>query len=283
MKKAGNLLKDTVWILLGSGLYSFGLQSFAVPGELIMGGAGGAATIFYHLWDLPIGVGAALINLPLLVIAFVALGRHSLWRTTYATVLFTGVLSVGERLFRYRFEGDPVISALFGGLIMGLGLAAVYHRDYITGGSDLAAQILALKAPVLSFSKWVMLLDGIIVFSGALVFRSVEAGLYSILMIFVYTLVFDSFLEGRSKGKMALIITDHAQAVTEEIGRLLERGCTRLQGQGTYSGKEKTVLLCALTDRQASVLRGGVLQCDPSAFVIVLRATEIWGEGFFKL
>ena len=281
MKKG--LLKDTVWILVGSGLYSFGLQSFAVPGELIMGGAGGAATVFYHLWGLPIGVGAALINLPLLVIAFAALGRRSLWRTAYATVLFTAVLSVGERLFRYRFEGDAVIAALFGGLIMGLGLAVVYHRDYTTGGSDLAAQILVQRVHILSFGKWVMLLDGCVVLGGALVFGSMEIGLYSVLMIFVYTLVFDSFLEGRSKGKMALIITDHAQTVTEEIGRLLERGCTRVQGQGTYSGKDKTVLLCALTDRQATLLRSGVLQCDPSAFVIVLRATEIWGEGFFKL
>lgn len=283
MEKVKTILKDTLWIILGSGLYSFGLQSFAVPNELILGGAGGAATIFYHLWQLPIGLGAAIINLPLLIIAFFALGRHSLWRTTYATLLFTAVLSAGEWIFTYRFEGDLVISALFGGLIMGLGLAAVYNRDYITGGSDLAAQILALKVPLLPFSKWVMLLDGIVVLGGALVFQSVEIGLYSVLMIFVYTLVFDSFLEGRSKGKMALIITDRPDEVTRVIDQMLERGCTRVQGQGSYSGQDKTVLMCALTDRQAAVLRSGILGCDPSAFVVVLRATEIWGEGFFKL
>ncbi len=275
--------RDTLWILAGSALYSFGLQSFALPNELILGGAGGVATIFYHIWSLPIGLSTALINLPLLLLAYFTLGGKSLWRTAYATVLFTGVLTVGEFVFTYRFEGDLVISALFGGLIMGLGLAAVYHRDYITGGSDLAAQVLAVKAPVLSFGKWVMLLDGMVVLTGTLIFRSVEIGLYSVLMIFVYTLVFDTFLEGRSKGKMAMIITDHPQEVTHEINRLLERGCTRIQGKGTYSGNEKTVLLCAVTDRQASVLRAGILQCDPAAFVVVLRATEIWGEGFFKL
>lgn len=283
MEKIKTLLKDTIWILLGSILYSFGLQCFALPNELILGGAGGAATILYHLWALPIGLSTALINLPLLVLAYFTLGRASLWRTAYATALFTGVLTLGEWIFIYRFEGDLVISALFGGLIMGLGLAAVYRRDYITGGSDLAAQVLAIKAPILSFGKWVMLLDGLIVLLGTLIFRSVEIGLYSVLMIFVYTLVFDTFLEGRSKGKMAMIITDRPQEVTAQIDRLLERGCTRIQGQGTYSGNEKTVLLCAVTDRQAAILRGGILQCDPAAFVVVLRATEIWGEGFFKL
>ncbi len=276
-------LRDTLWILVGSALYSFGLQCFALPHELILGGAGGAATIFYHLWKLPIGLGTAIINIPLLLIAFFVLGRHSIGRTAYATILFIVALSVGEKVFTYRFEGDLVIAALFGGLIMGLGLAAVYYRDYITGGSDLAAQMLALKAPILSFGKWVMLLDALVVLSGALIFRSIQIGLYSVLMIFVYTLVFDNFLEGRSKGKMAIIITERPQQVIEQIGRVLERGCTHLQGKGSYTQKDKDILMCAVTDRQAALLRSSIAQKDPAAFVMVLRATEIWGEGFFKL
>ncbi len=281
--KIKTILKDTLWILIGSALYSFGLQSFALPGELILGGAGGVATVFYHLWGLPIGLSAALINLPLLILAFFVLGRHSIWRTAYATTLFTVVLTVGEWIFTYRFEGDLVIAALFGGIIMGLGLAAVYRRDYITGGSDLAAQMLALKAPILSFGKWVMLVDALVVLGGTLVFRSIQIGLYSVLMIFAYTLVFDNFLEGRSKGKMALIITEHPDKVIARIDRLLERGCTRLTGKGSYTEQEKNILMCAVTDRQAAMLRGSIVDCDPSAFVVVLRATDIWGEGFFKL
>lgn len=283
MEKCKTYFRDTVWILLGSALYSFGLQCFAVPNELILGGAGGVATIFYHLWRLPIGLSTAIINLPLLILAFFVLGRHSIWRTAYATVLFTATLTVGELVFTYRFEGDLVISALFGGLIMGLGLAAVYHRDYITGGSDLAAQMLAAKAPILSFGKWVMLIDALVVLAGAIIFRSIQIGLYSVLMIFVYTLVFDNFLEGRSRGKMALIITEHPEQVIKQIDRVLDRGCTRLQGKGSYTHKDKDILMCAVTDRQAALLRSSIVGCDPAAFVMVLRATEIWGEGFFKL
>lgn len=283
MKKVKTLCKDTFWILAGSMLYSFGLQCFALPNELILGGAGGAATVFYHLWGLPIGLSTVLINLPLLAIAFFVIGHHTLWRTAYATGLFTLSLSVGEWIFSYRFEGDLVISALFGGLIMGVGLAAVYQRDYITGGTELAAQLLVLKVPMLSFGRWIMLLDGLVVLLGTVIFRSIEIGLYSVLMIFVYSLVFDAFLEGRSRGKMAMIITDSPDRVASVIEQTLERGCTRIQGKGTYSGQEKAVLLCALTDRQAAALRGGILQCDSTAFVVMLRATEIWGEGFFKL
>lgn len=283
MEKIKLILKDTIWILIGSALYSFGLQSFALPGELILGGAGGVATVFYHLWGLPIGLSTALINLPLLILAFFVLGRHSIRRTAYATVLFTLVLTVGEWIFTYRFDGDLVIAALFGGLIMGIGLAAVYQRDYITGGSDLAAQMLALKVPVLSFGRWLMLLDAMVVLGGALIFQSVQIGLYSVLMIFVYTLVFDNFMEGRARGKMALIITQHPDKVSKQINRLLERGCTRLTGHGSYTQQQKDILICAVTDRQAAMLRSGIVESDPSAFVVVLRATDIWGEGFFKL
>ena len=283
MEKLKAYTRDTLWILVGSGLYSFGLQCFAVPNELILGGAGGTATILYHLWGIPIGLSTAIINIPLIIIAFFVLGRHPIARTAYATFLFILALSVGERVFTYRFEGDMVIAALFGGLIMGLGLAAVYYRDYTTGGSDLGAQMLAIKAPILSFGKWVMLLDALVVLAGALIFRSIQIGLYSVLMIFVYTLVFDNFLEGRSKGKMAIIITEHPDQVTEQIYRVLERGCTHLQGRGSYSQKEKDILMCAVTDRQAALLRSSIAQKDPHAFVMVLRATEIWGEGFFKL
>ena len=128
-----------------------------------------------------------------------------------------------------------------------------------------------------------MLLDAVVVLSGALIFRSIQIGLYSVLMIFVYTLVFDNFLEGRSKGKMAIIITEQPQQVIEQIGRVLERGCTHLQGKGSYTQKDKDILMCAVTDRQAALLRSSIAQKDPAAFVMVLRATEIWGEGFFEL
>ncbi len=276
-------IRDTVWIVCGSLLYSFGMQCFALPGELMLGGAGGIATILYHTLGLPVGLSTALINLPLLAAACFVLGRRALFSAAYGTALFTAVLTVGEQVFTYRFVGDLVIGALFGGLIMGVGLALIYRRDHITGGSDLAARLLCIKCPVLPFGKWMLVLDGSVVLCGMLVFRSVRLVLYSVLMIFVYTLVFDNFLEGRSRGKMAVIITRHPGAVIEEIDRQLGRGCTRLMGQGGYSGAEKDVLLCALTDRQAAGLRVGILARDPQAFVMVLRATEIWGEGFLKL
>lgn len=198
--RAKTLLKDTFRILLGSMIYSVGLQCFAVPKGLLLGGAGGTATVMYHLWGLPVGVGVALFNLPLLIIAYFTLGGRTLMRTAYATLWFTLTVGVGERLITFAYHGSLTVAAILGGLIMGAGLAIVYAGDYITGGTDLAAQILAKKSPWLTFGRWMLLLDGIIVLGGSLLLGQIQSGLYSVAMIFVYIQVFELALK-RKRGK----------------------------------------------------------------------------------
>ena len=196
------LLKDTLRIFAGSLLFAFGLQCFAVPKGLLLGGAGGAATVMYHLWRIPVGMGVALFNVPLLIFGYMVLGGRTLWRTAYATVWFTLAVSVGEQLFTYRWPGENISAAILGGLIMGLGLTLVYAGDYITGGTDLAAQILTVKLPRLSFGKWMLLMDSAIVLGGSALMGTLESGLYSVLMIFVYIRVFESYFSGRLLGKI---------------------------------------------------------------------------------
>ena len=176
-----------------------GLQCFAVPKGLLLGGAGGTATVLYHLWGIPVGVGVALFNLPLLIIAYFTLGGRALLRTAYATLWFTLTVSVGERIFTFAYGGSLLLAAILGGLIMGAGLGVVYAGDYITGGTDLAAQILAKKSPVLTFGRWMLLLDGIIVLGGSVLLGQLQSGLYSVAMIFVYIQVFELALRRKRR------------------------------------------------------------------------------------
>lgn len=281
--KQKQFLADTAWIIVGSAVFSVGLECFAVPHELLLGGATGVATVVHHFSGLPIGIGIALINAPLLVWGVIQNGVRRMARTLYATAWFSLVLTVGERLLVFRFRGEVLVSALFGGLIMGIGLSVVFARDYVTGGTDLLALLLTQKFAILSFEKWILVLDTLIVAAGALALRSVTGGLYSALMILVYSLVVGQSFAGRSQGKTLMVITENSEAVKSRLYRLSGRGCTTLYGYGGKNGEEKTVLLCALRDRQLSGARTALREIDPGAFVIVLRATEIWGEGFFAL
>ncbi len=267
---------------MGCALYSFGLQCFALPQGWTLGGAGGLATIWYRLWGVPIGLGVVLINIPLLIWGGKVLGGKALWRTAYATFWFSLVLGIGEKVFTYTYDGAPLTATVLGGVIMGAGLTFVYAGDYTTGGSDLAAQILAAQTPILSFGRWMLTLDGAVVLAGSLLSASVESGVYSVLTIFIYTQVFESYFQGRSRGKLALVITAHPEKLLAQISSVLRRGCTKVSARGGM-GSHLEVLLCALSDRQLSLLRREIKALDPSAFVVVLRATEIWGEGFYKL
>ena len=209
MKKWKTFLLDNLCIIGGSLLFALGLQGFSLPSNLLLGGATGLATILYRFWDIPVGLSVMAINIPLFFLCYRQMGRRAFWRTLYATVLFSVLLDVGGMLFTFSYRGDTLLCALFGGLIMGAGLAVVYSRDYVTGGTDLLALFLADKVPVLSFSKWILVIDGSIVLLGAAVFRSVEVGMYSALMIFIYSQVLENYFSGKARAKVALIWSKH--------------------------------------------------------------------------
>ena len=268
---------------MGSLIFAVGLQIFSLPSELLLGGATGIATVVYHLWGLPVGTTVLLVNLPLFVLCWKEMGRRALIRNAYATLLFSAMLDIAGALNYFTYRGDRLLCALFGGLFMGVGLSIVFSRDYVTGGTDLAAQFLARKLPVLSFGKWILVLDSIVVITGAAVFRSVEVGMYSALMIFIYSQVVENYLSGKSRAKVALIWSNDPARTQATIYRVLARGVTLLEATGGHTGKRRELLLCAVSDREAATLRAKLKDVDPDAFIIVLRATEIWGEGFLKL
>lgn len=283
MKKWRAFATDTLFIIIGSLIFAVGLQVFSLPSNLLLGGATGIATILYHFFKIPVGLSVMVVNIPLLIASARKMGKAALWRTLYATVLFSASLDTAGIFLNVEYRGDTLLCALFGGLSMGAGLAVVYARDYVTGGTDLLARLLADSVPALSFSRWIFLIDGAIVVLGAAIFKSAEVGMYSTLMIFIYTLVLEEYFSGKTRAKVALIWTDRPETVRQTIYRTLGRGVTFLEGTGGHSGRRIPLLLCAVSDREAALLRAGLRDTDETSFVIILRATEIFGEGFLKL
>ena len=179
------------------------------------------------------------------------------------------------------WTNDPLLASLFGGLGVGLGLGIVFLGKASTGGTDLAAQIIN-KFTGLSLGTSVAILDGLIVVTAALVF-DIERGLYALIALYVTTKTIDLVQLGFGRSKMALIITEKTEQVRQEVLTKLDRGITKLPAYGGYTDKERPILMCIVDQREFAKLKQLVKSIDSAAFVVVMDAAEVLGEGFKKV
>lgn len=263
-------------LLLGAALYGVGVTVFINPQRVFLGGATGLATILNILLKIPMGLGLALVNLPLLIISFFFLGR----RFSLLAVCGTLLLSISLELTGWipAFEGDRLLSVLCGAALSGAGVALFCGQGMVTGGSDLLAVLLQKKFPAFSFGGMVLLIDAIVILAGGLIYRELETVLYSLLLAAVYTVVLNTYLKGRTEGRVAWIVSSVPleKAIIAGTGH----GVTILEGVGGFTGDGRKVLLCALHTGEEKMLRHIVYDADPQAFMVVAEATEILGFGF---
>lgn len=277
-----NFLKDTAALVLGGIVFAAGLCIFAAPNEILSGGASGVAIILDSLYGLPIGVGTMLINIPLLIATFFVCGRRYALRTAYAVVLFSSVIYVFELCVPVSYNGDPLLCAVFGGILIAIGMFTVMLRSIVTGGSDLLAYIIQRVRPGKSMGTLLLIIDGVVVILGAVVFRSLEAGLYSVALTIITTLTLNSLLAGRAHGAVLFIFSDETERIKSCIDSELGRGCTLLSGRGGYNGDPRDVVMCAVNLRESVLLRRRVFEIDEKAFVIIAGASRVCGNGFLK-
>lgn len=176
---------------------------------------------------------------------------------------------------------DYLMAALVGGLLNGTGIGLVFSQGASTGGSDLLSVLTAKILPGLSASERLILIDTLIVAAGVFIF-GLEIGLYAVVAVFVTGKVSDAILDGLKFAKIAYIISDHPEEISEHILRELGRGLTGLEGQGMYSEKHKMVLMCVVSKKEAVLLKDIVKNADNEAFLILSEAKEVLGEGFWR-
>lgn len=275
LKYAGSLAVMT----LGALLYGVGVTVFINPHRVLLGGATGLATIINVLTGLPLGLMVLAINLPLLVISFLMLGKRFTLMSLGGTLLIS--LAMEATAWIPAFEGDRILSTLCGAALSGGGAALMCGQGMTSGGSDLAALLLQKKFPGISFGGLVLAIDGLVILAGGLLYRELETVLYSLLLAVVYTVVLDTYLKGRTAGRFAFIISEIP--LEEAIMKETDHSVTILKGMGGYSREDRNVLFCALNPGEERLLRRIVYQLDPKAFMVVGEATEILGFGFQEL
>ena len=277
--KSRSLALDIIFDLLGSFSFSVGIQVFSSPNNIAPGGATGLSVILNYLTGISIGTFSFLINVPLLVAAWFLLGKRFALKTLKTVVVLSVMLELTGFLLP-AYHGDALLAALYGGVFEGFGLALVLMRGGTTGGSDVASKLLQLKAPGLSVGRLILFIDGCVLVTAALVYQNIENALYGLIAIFTSTRILDSILYGLDAGRVVMIISDYYREISAAVISELGRGCTRLRAEGSYTNIERPVLLCAVRRSQYYTLKRIVNRIDVNAFVVVLEAGEILGEGF---
>lgn len=276
--------KDILFILLGALCQAFSLRLFLVPGSMVSGGISGAAQIISHFVNFPIGLMVIIGNLPLFILGWRYLGGK---RFAFRTALAVGAFSVFTDVLMVVMPSiniastDNFLNAIYGGLLLGIGLGLVYRAQGTSGGSDILGRILNHRMG-LSISVAYLLTDGLVVLASGFAFGWVKA-LYGLIVIYVSGLAAETISEGSNIFRTALIVTTQSREVSSRVMQDLERGVTILQGTGGYTGSERPVLYVVITRSEVNQLKEIVHEEDPAAFMVIGAVHEALGEGFRKL
>ncbi len=279
MKKRYKLLIDMIYFVIGTVIYSVGVNMFLSPNGISPGGFTGIAVIINHITAIPTGTALFAFNIPVLIVGYKKMGSRFVFKTAFVTVLLSSVLDITAKILK-PFKVDDILAAMFGGILLGLGLSLILLRGATTGGIDIVAKLINKKLRHLSVGKIILMADGVVIALNALVYKNVETALYSVVAMYVATRTMDVLLYGADKGKIIYIITEAPDLICQKITENVARGVTKLSVKGGYTDKSRTMLMCTVRIHEAAAIHDIVKECDQGAFIVVSDAGEIIGEGF---
>lgn len=277
-KKIQSFFKETIFSLFGCLIAAFGTASFLLPNQLSSGGFSGIATILYYLFGFQMGTTIILLNIPLFVISYFKLGKDFFIKSIISTIAFSKFIDYLEK-FKI-IENDKFLASIYGGILIGIGLAIVFKFRSSTGGSDLIGQLASYFNSRLKISNIMIGLDVVIVFLNTIVFRQIVVGLYSILAIYIIEKMLDIVFEGINFCKAIYIISDKSEEISRMLLNDINRGVTGFYGKGMFDNNDKVILLCVTKRREISIITQIARSIDEKSFVIVVDAREVYGLGF---
>ena len=279
--KYGEKLKitDRLLVLGGTALYVLALNLFLAPNSIAAGGLSGIAIVLRKF--IPIGVGTMvyMMNVPILIAAVIVNG----WGYMLSTVISASIYSflIDAFAFLPSCSNDPLMAAIAGGVIYGVGMAMVTMGRGSTGGTDLLNRLIVKAFPGISIGKMSLVIDGFVVVLAMVAFGNVESGLYAIVTIYVCSTVCDRILLGFDSGRMCMIFTiKEAHEIADPLMKATGRAVTRLEGTGMFTDVNRNVLLMAVRPSEVFGLKQIVQQIDPEAFVTLIPVSELIGGHF---
>ncbi|MBN2366594.1 MAG: YitT family protein [Calditrichaeota bacterium] len=274
------LLRDMVYLLVGAVFLAMGLVFFLIPNKIATGGVAGLAIVFHYLLGFPTGITMLVLNIPLMLIGLIFLGRKFLLKTILAIILasfFTDFFSIN--LGFQSLTDNLMLATIYGGLSVGVGLGLVFRGDASAGGGTILARILSQKTHFKT-GQVLFIIDVGVITSAALTFQNIELALWGFLTIFIASQIVDLLLTGKPFAKVVHIVTGKVDEIGEHIMNDLGRSATILPARGLFSGEDRNLIMVVVDASQVFHLRDIVRLHDREAFMIVSEAREILGKGF---
>ena len=276
--KLKTLLIELLGTIVGSFIMAFAVSFFLLPNELSSGGFSGIATIIYYKLKIPMGVTIASLNIPLFLIAGYKIGKKFFLKSIIGTLSLSIFIDILDTF--NSFTNDKMLSAIYGGILTGIGTAIILKSHSSTGGSDLLTNIIKKYNNKIELGRVITIIDAIIVLMNVVFLKKIEIGLYSAIAIYLMGLMIDIVFEGIFFSKLIFIISEKNELIAKEIQNKANRGITGLEGKGMYKNKEKLILMCAVGRRDIANIKKMIKKIDKEAFVVVTNCREVLGIGF---
>lgn len=278
-KGISKLIRQVAIIVFGLTVYAFGVAMFVLPLDMIAAGTTGMALLAQRLWGIPISTFVAVFNVLMFCLGFLELGKTFALTTLVATFYYPVILDVAIAVVGDMvITQDPMLSAIFAGLMIGFSLGIVIKAGASTGGMDIPPLVLKkrLNIPV---SVSMYFFDAVILI-GQMPFGDKERILYALIMVMIYTMVLDKVLMMGSKQVQVKIFSKHYEAINKAIQERMDRGTTLLNMEGGYTRQESMAILSIVSGRELSKLKEIVMEIDENAFMVVNQVSEVRGRGF---
>lgn len=277
-------------VIIGAFIVALSFDLFITPYKIVPGGIYGVSIIIHYLTKgifsfapegLPVGLMGIILDIPITIIGIKFLGKKFGIKNMFGIITTSIFIDTITYFWGYQplVVGDALLSSLFGGVLMGLGLGLIFKAKGATGGTDTIALIISKysRRPV---GQLLIYVDSAVVLLGVIAFQDWKIPLYSLIVIYITGRVIDSLIQGVGYEKTVFIISDKYEEIRKKILVDLDRGGTYFLAEGMYAGKPKKVIYTNIDRRQLTVLISYIKEIDPHAFLTVINANEIIGHGF---
>lgn len=272
------IFKTVFFMLIGNIICSFAMVKLLIPAGLLSGGLGGIGLILEYSLGIPTGISVFVLNLPMMIVGFMFLKKKFMTYAFLSTFLLSFCLIVMRKVPVDINLSEPVLYAIFGGFLNGLGMGILFKHGSCQGGLDIIATICKSRLNI-NIGSTLMIINGFIIAFASYLF-SIERGLFTIVAMYVAYKMLDKIQMGFGDTKQVMIVTSRQRDITEKILLDLNRGVTLLHGEGAFTHKQQNVIFCIVSTRQVAIIKKIVDQTDPKAFLIISEAYEVKGRGF---
>ena len=269
---------NIIGTIIGTAIMAFGISAFLLPNQLSSGGLAGIATITYYLLKIPMGVMIMALNIPLFILAGYRLGKEFFAKSLIGTISLSAFIDIFDKY--PAITNDRFLACIYGGALIGIGTAIILKVGASTGGTDLIVTVIKEYNPYISMSRYLIIMDIIIISLNVLFFKHIEIGLYSIIAIYLYGQMIDIIFEGVYYTKLLFIISDKNEEISKVIEENVKRGVTGLYGKGMYKNEDKLVLICAASRNDTAKIKDIAKKVDENCFIVIGNVREVLGKGF---